>query len=487
MKKARTRFVSFNVCGIKGILSKCAQWLETQSLESMFDQLEAEVICFQETKLQVGDITKDLALVPHFNSYFSCSQVRKGYSGVAFYVRDTIRVYKAEEGLTGMLMTGPPGNRTPYKYSANSLEELVYPEGISEIQGRRIDEQGRSITLDLGFCVVIGVYCPANSQGNMGDYREQFFQLLDWRVSKLLELGREVIVLGDINVAREPRDSAPLRDELRKQNIEIDIDEWKYGSVPRKAVNDWIEQNGMVDTTRQFHESRSDLYTCWNVQKNCRPANFGSRIDYIIASKGLNCLHADIWAHLVGSDHCPLYADFDINTEPQGGSRKPFLSRAIADQWNHGIRAFFSSSSHKVRGKDEITKHSTENGAPPSKFQKTVAEPNKAPNAAAKKTPVSGQTLRKEKQVSLSSLLGSADESWRRTSEKLKPPVCEHKEPCVLKRSSKPPRKGEYFWMCNRSAGEKSNPSGEFRCKTFIWDAERDVLPKWKAHAARKR
>lgn len=487
MEKTKTRFVSFNVCGVKGILSKCAQWLKTRSLESMFDQLGADVICFQETKLQAAEITKDLAIVPHFNSYFTCSQVRKGYSGVAFYVKDTIRVYKAEEGLTGMLLTGPVGSRVSYKRSSTSLEQSVYPEGISEVDGRKLDEQGRSITLDLGFCVVIGVYCPANSQGNMGEFREQFFQLLDWRVSKLQESGREVIVIGDINVAREPRDSAPLRDEMRKQNIEIDAEEWKYGSVPRKAVNDWIEQNGMIDTTRHFHQTRSDLYTCWNVQKNCRPANFGSRIDYIIASKGLTCVNADIWADLVGSDHCPLYADFDVTAKPQSGFRIPFLSRSIADRWNRGIMTFFTSSSCKSKRQDELSANITPNGAPLIKVQKIDIEHNKASEAAAGTRMASSETPKVEKQVSLSAMFRTKNEGWRRTSEKLKPPLCEHDEPCILKRSSKPPRKGEYFWMCSRPAGQKSNPPGELRCKTFIWNAERDLPSKSEAHAARKR
>jgi len=46
------------------------------------DQFEADVICFQEHKLQLKDLTHAMANVPNYNAYYSFSKFKKGYSGV---------------------------------------------------------------------------------------------------------------------------------------------------------------------------------------------------------------------------------------------------------------------------------------------------------------------------------------------------------------------------------------------------------------------
>jgi AP endonuclease-2 len=54
-----------------------------------------------------------------------------------------------------------------------------------------------------------------------------------------------------------------------------------------------------------------------------RPANFGTRIDYILISQGLLPWFnkADIRADIMGSDHCPVYADF-WNTLPDEDDKR---------------------------------------------------------------------------------------------------------------------------------------------------------------------
>lgn len=308
----------------------------------MFNTLEGDILCFQETKIQSGDITREMSIVPGFNAYFTCSTGKKGYSGVSFYVRDNIRVYHAEEGLTGWLTCSPNGK--PYRECGHFPNE-IYPDAISPQSGRTIDEQGRVLTLDIGACVVIGTYCPANSQGNMQEYRDTFFDLLDWRVHKLRDAGREVVIMGDLNVARQPRDSAPLRSELLKENIKIDEQEWMYGSVPRTAVNTWISQDGFKDTVRDFHPNRDSMFTCWDQSRNCRAGNFGSRIDYVLASSGIECVGANISPELVGSDHCPAFADLQLaNITPQHPHPLPSLAKNLKNRWPLQIQSFFLKS-----------------------------------------------------------------------------------------------------------------------------------------------
>jgi AP endonuclease 2 len=50
--------------------------------QTLLEQFSADIICFQEHKLQQRDITASMANVPGFDGYFTFSQSRKGYSGV---------------------------------------------------------------------------------------------------------------------------------------------------------------------------------------------------------------------------------------------------------------------------------------------------------------------------------------------------------------------------------------------------------------------
>lgn len=50
----------------------------------MFDILEADIVVFQETKIQRKDLTDDMVLVPGWDCYFSLPRHKKGY--IAAYV-----------------------------------------------------------------------------------------------------------------------------------------------------------------------------------------------------------------------------------------------------------------------------------------------------------------------------------------------------------------------------------------------------------------
>src|SRR5271169_3079753 len=50
--------------------------------QALLETLDADIICFQEHKLQRKDITSAIANISGFDGYFSFSKVKKGYSGV---------------------------------------------------------------------------------------------------------------------------------------------------------------------------------------------------------------------------------------------------------------------------------------------------------------------------------------------------------------------------------------------------------------------
>ena len=74
------KLVCWNVNGLRATL-------RTLGYEEFFRQLDADIICLQETKLSLDDLTQELALVPGYDSYWSCSRNKKGYSGVATFVK----------------------------------------------------------------------------------------------------------------------------------------------------------------------------------------------------------------------------------------------------------------------------------------------------------------------------------------------------------------------------------------------------------------
>lgn len=70
------------------------------------------------------------------------------------------------------------------------------------------------------------------------------------------------------------------------------------------------ETSVLWDLCRCFHPTREAMNTCWDTKRNTRPANNGSRIDYVLCSDGLKnwFVDANIQEGLMGSDHCPVFA-----------------------------------------------------------------------------------------------------------------------------------------------------------------------------------
>lgn len=173
--------------------------------------------------------------------------------------------------------------------------------------------------LEFPAFVLMGVYSPANRDESRDDFRLGFLEALDVRVRNLVAMGKQVILTGDLNVIRNEQDSTNMVEQLRKSGVSSE--EWL--SMPsRRLFNQLIfggsvcgprdpgrEQPVLWDICRSFHPDREGMNTCWDTRKNTRPANNGSRIDYVLCSDGLKSwfVDANIQEGLMGSDHCPVY------------------------------------------------------------------------------------------------------------------------------------------------------------------------------------
>lgn len=326
----------------------------------MFEILEADIVIMQETKIQRKDLRDDMVLVPGWDVFFSLPKHKKGqrlpskyhtsktanysilgYSGVAIYTRNAICApIRAEEGVTGILC--PPKSATKYRDLPHGQQIGGYPRPgqlDGAVDETTIDCEGRCVILEFPAFVLFGVYSPANRDESRDEFRVGFFQALDVRIRNLIAEGKQVILAGDLNVIRSEIDSTNVAETLRKEGM--DIKEWM--NLPARRIFNHLLYEGNVvgirdegrekcvlwDICRCFHPGRQGMNTCWDTKRNTRPANNGSRIDYILCSDGIKSWFdaANIQEGLMGSDHCPVFAT--LSDKVQVGGKEQDLSELL--------------------------------------------------------------------------------------------------------------------------------------------------------------
>ncbi|KAI0172742.1 DNA lyase [Hypoxylon sp. FL1284] len=315
------RITSWNVNGIRNPFGY-QPWREKRTFEAMFDILEADIVVMQEIKIQRKDLQDDMVLVPGWDVYFSLPKHKKGYAGVAIYTRNSVCMpIRAEEGIIGVLC--PPNSPTKFRDLPQDQQIGGYPQpgqlaGLAD--ETYLDSEGRCVILEFPAFVLIGTYSPANSDGTRDDFRLGFLDALDVRIRNLIAMGKRVVLTGDLNVIRSPLDTCNLADRLKKEGMTVD----DFFSTPsRRLFNQLIfegdvrgprgegrEKPALWDLGRLFHPTREGMFTCWDTKRNTRPANNGSRIDYVLCSDSMKEWIADsnIQEGLMGSDHCPIFA-----------------------------------------------------------------------------------------------------------------------------------------------------------------------------------
>lgn len=298
----------------------------------MFDILESDIVVMQELKIQRKDLRDDMVLIDGWDCYFSLPKHKKGYSGVGIYTRNArCAPIRAEEGLLGVL---PSASGTAYRDLPEDEHIGGYPTSIQiaelGVDPALLDAEGRCVVVEFPAFVLFGVYSPANSNGLRDDFRYGFICALDCRIRNLIREGKNVVLVGDLNVTRHEMDSAATLEEIRKS--QATREEFLMG--PNRRVFNQLLIDGEVvdgrdegretgilwDTTRAFHPERKGMYTHWDTKINARPGNYGSRIDFVLVSPLMQpwIKDANIQEGLLGSDHCPVYVDFVDEFDFQG-------------------------------------------------------------------------------------------------------------------------------------------------------------------------
>ncbi|WP_298632466.1 exodeoxyribonuclease III [uncultured Veillonella sp.] len=250
------KLISWNVNGLRAAVTK--------GFMESFNELDADIFCLQETKLQPDQISLEL---PGYEQYWN-SAVKKGYSGTAVFTR--IKPLSVTNGI-----------------------------GIEEH-----DQEGRVITAEYDNFYLVCCYTP-NSQRELArlEYRmtwEDAFR------NYLLELDKKkpVILCGDLNVAHQ---------EIDLKNPKTNRKNAGFSDEERAKMTELLDA-GFTDTFRHLYPDAIEQYSWWSYMGKARERNTGWRIDYFITSKRLDdkIQEAKIHQQIFGSDHCPVELDIDL-------------------------------------------------------------------------------------------------------------------------------------------------------------------------------
>jgi len=121
-----------------------------------------------------------------------------------------------------------------------------------------------------------------------------------------LSVSKPVIATGDFNVAHTEIDLARPKPNYNKTS--------GYTQKEIDGLDYILEKANLVDSFRELHPDRRDIYSFWNQRFRARDRNVGWRIDYFLVSEALmpQVTTAEIHDDVMGSDHCPVSLEIDI-------------------------------------------------------------------------------------------------------------------------------------------------------------------------------
>ena len=252
------KFISWNVNGLRAVVGK--------NFSEVFENLDADFFCLQETKLQAGQL--DLEFLGYY-SYWNYAE-KKGYSGTAIYTKHV-------------------------------PQSVSYGLGIEEH-----DHEGRVITLEMEDFYLVNVYTPNSQSAEVkSDLPKRLPYRMEWEDAfrqylLALDARKPVIVCGDMNVAHE---------EIDLRNPKTNHLNAGFTDQEREKMTTLLAA-GFTDTFRHFYPTLENQYSWWSYRMGARARNIGWRIDYFLVSNRLidRLESATIHSNIMGSDHCPVEA-----------------------------------------------------------------------------------------------------------------------------------------------------------------------------------
>ena len=261
------KLLSWNVNGLRAIHKKGA-------FNAIFE-VDPDIICLQETKAHPEQLPEEVRSPAGYHSYFDHSKLKKGYSGVAIYIKSNLK---------------------------DQISKIEYGMG-----NEKFDQEGRFLAIYLKNLkdninyVLINCYFPnGNASQERLNFKMEYYDEFLKYIDKLKKEGKNIIFCGDINTAHKEID---LFHPKENQN--------HSGFLPMERK--WIDKlisHGYLDTFRKLHPEKIQ-YSWWAATTFARDRGVGWRIDYFFVSDSLknSIKRAEILDNIMGSDHCPVFLE----------------------------------------------------------------------------------------------------------------------------------------------------------------------------------
>lgn len=273
------KIISWNVNGLRAALRK-------DTLKQAFDELGGDIIALQEIKCEINQLKDEEINYRGYSSVMESARNRKGYSGVAVYVRP---------GINYKLLHATLGDKDFY------------------------DEEGRTIVLEFDDFYLINCYWPNGGKSEEHyqyklEYYDKFLKLAQKLEKKKQKNNKKA---GEVNINKkeiEDKATKPVifLGDVNATNSDIDLarpkeNKDKLGCTAPERERLANFQKSFIDTYRYINGDKIQ-YTWWDMKTRSRDKNVGWRIDYIYTSKSLegNIQNATIENQTFGSDHCPI-------------------------------------------------------------------------------------------------------------------------------------------------------------------------------------
>ena len=240
------KIATWNVNGIRARAGQVCEFLEREN---------PDVLCLQELKASIDQVPLECR-VTGYHIYWHGSTL-KAYAGVSLHIKESV-----------------------------GLATFSHPD---------FDMESRIVAAQVGNTVFASVYVPNGGK----DYpaKVSFMRSLGAWTRRVHAEGKELVLCGDINIARTEMDVHPRE---RKPVI---------GQLPEeRALFEEVLDDQLVDVGRAKDPDNPNLFTWWAPWRNLRQRNIGWRLDYVLASKPIaaRALSCTVQREFGTSDHGPV-------------------------------------------------------------------------------------------------------------------------------------------------------------------------------------
>lgn len=267
--KKEIKIIHWNVNGLRPLLNK-------EELDQLVKNENPDIVCFNEIKIDQDtikslDLNKKFNDKYKFNCYWNCSTEKKGYAGTAIL-------------------------------SKEKPESITYGMNI-----KKHDSEGRVITAEYKKFYLVSCYTPnAGEKLKRIDYRTKewdsdFFEYINSLKSK-----KDVIVTGDLNVARNDMDIFEPKGKDKLPG---------FTKQEKESFQKFLDM-GYIDTFRDLHPEEKK-YSFFSKRTKGKESNKGWRLDYFVVNKdakNIEVKESDMTEKdkYNASDHIPIFLTFNL-------------------------------------------------------------------------------------------------------------------------------------------------------------------------------